>query len=97
MGLLSWVRIQSQVDGSQVNLMPETRYLIAAVLAYGVGANLCYTFGWLAELGMSRMIRGSTAEFASIACAFGFGFSILLTACPGLLGLALWTGQRMPD
>lgn len=95
-GLLSWARIQSQVDGTNVLLLPEPPFLIAAILAYGVMANLCYTVGWLAEMALSRLTRSSTAEFASITCAFGFGFSILLTACPGLLGVVLWTVQRIP-
>lgn len=97
LGVVSWARIQSQVDGTNVLLLPETPYLIAAILVYGVMANLCYTVGWLAELALARLIRGSTAEFASITCALGFGFSILLTGCPGLLGLVLWTVQRIPD
>ena len=62
-------------------------FAIIGVVLYAIGANVCYTAGWLAEL-ISREVWGDNARsFAEISFTLGVIFSFLLTLLPG--GLAV--------
>ena len=63
-------------------------FAIIGVVLYAIGANVCYTAGWLAEL-ISREVWGDKAKsFAEISFTLGVIFSFLLTLLPG--GLAVF-------
>jgi hypothetical protein len=62
-------------------------FAIIGVVLYAIGANVCYTAGWLAEL-ISREVWGDTVKsFAEISFTLGIIFSFLLTLLPGALAL----------
>lgn len=62
-------------------------FAIIGVVLYAIGANICYTGGWLAEL-ISREVWGDKAKsFAEISFTLGIIFSFLLTLLPGALSL----------
>jgi hypothetical protein len=69
--------------GVPVGLPDPPGIALLAIFAYGIGANLCYTGGWLTECRM-RAERGreKADAFAEIAFAAGLAFSILLTLLP---------------
>ncbi len=56
--------------------------VVFMALAYGLMANVCYTLGWIAELGV-RIVRPDRSDrFASSAFASGVVFSVALTLSP---------------
>ncbi len=58
-------------------------FAIIGVVVYAIGANVCYTVGWLAEL-IAREVWGDKAKsFAEISFTLGVIFSFLLTLVPG--------------
>jgi MFS family permease len=64
------------------------------VVAYGIMANLCYTFGWIVELIGRRNHRVEARARAKKQFLWGFWFSCLLTAAPFWLGLVFWLSHR---
>lgn len=69
--------------------------LVFAVLAYGVMANVCYTFGWLAEL-VARAVWGSKApDLGPFLFREGLIFSVGVTALPLLVGLMVWVARLL--
>ena len=69
--------------GVPIGLPDPPIIALLSILAYGVGANLCYTGGWVVEC-LMRAGRGreKADAFAEIAFAAGLAFSILLTLLP---------------
>jgi hypothetical protein len=60
-------------------------FAIIGVILYAIGANVCYTGGWIAEL-ISHKVWGDKARgFAEISFTLGVIFSFLLTLVPGAL------------
>ena len=60
-------------------------FAIIGIILYAVGANICYTGGWIAEL-ISHEVWGDKARgFAEISFTLGVVFSFLLTLVPGAL------------
>ncbi len=58
---------------------------IIGVILCGVGANVCYTGGWVGEL-LSREVWGDKAKnFAEISFTLGTVFSFFLTLLPGAI------------
>jgi heme/copper-type cytochrome/quinol oxidase subunit 4 len=63
------------------------------VIAYGVAANVCFTGGWIVEIGIRQLTSQQRATFARASFAIGFFFSIDLTLVPAVLAAALrWLG-----
>jgi len=64
--------------------------LIAAPLAYGAMANLCYTLGWCVEMA-ARLLWGREApDLGPILYRQGVIFSVGLTLFPLALAMMLW-------
>jgi len=68
-------------------------FMFGGILLYGVGANICYTAGWIVELAIRKFGAQSTDRFAQSAFKSGLLFSCLLTfpthlVCPDALALA---------
>jgi hypothetical protein len=60
-------------------------FAIIGVILYAIGANGCYTGGWIAEL-ISHEVWGEKARgFSEISFTLGVVFSFLLTLVPGAL------------
>lgn len=64
--------------------------LFGGILVYGVGANICYTAGWIMELVIRQFGTQSTDKFAQNAFKSGLIFSCLLTSLPTWFVLTLW-------
>jgi hypothetical protein len=60
-------------------------FVVFGVFAYGIGANICYTGGWVAEIAGRKQRRGRAGEFAEKTFALGLLFSVLLTLAPAVL------------
>ena len=54
-----------------------------AVAGYALGANVCYTGGWLAELLVRKLWPEEGKGFGKISFFPGLMFSMLLTLAPG--------------
>jgi hypothetical protein len=64
-------------------------FAVFGIIAYGVGANVCYTGGWVSEL-IARLIWKEQSEhFGKIAFALGMIFSVILTVVPFVLCSAI--------
>ena len=61
---------------------------------YAIGANVCYTFGWILDLAAERRSPRKGRFYAGLA------FAIALTALPGLWAVIAWlatvvTGEKL--
>jgi len=70
-------------------------FLIFWVFAYGVGANICFTGGWIVEIAGRKERRGRAGAFAEKAFALGLLFSVLLTLVPAVLITAVFGLQLL--
>jgi hypothetical protein len=61
---------------------PEPILAVILVIAYGVGANVCYTGGWIAEIIARRLWGDKAAHFGEISFGLGLAFSVVLTLVP---------------
>ncbi|MEO7996626.1 MAG: hypothetical protein ABI852_04230 [Gemmatimonadaceae bacterium] len=65
---------------------------LAAIIAFGVLANLFYTTGWLSEIMLRPLFGRRTGTVGAAIFRYGFAFSIGLTLLPmglSVLGLML--------
>ena len=67
--------------------------LFLGILIYGVGANICYTAGWIVELLISRRGSRNTDKFANGAFKAGLWFSCAITSLPFWFVLVLWISR----
>jgi hypothetical protein len=64
------------------------------IVAYGIMANLCYTSGWIVELGIRRRNETGARSIAKKLFIAGLWFSCLLTSAPFWFGLVFWLVHR---
>lgn len=62
-------------------------------LVYGGVANLCYTMGWVAELGLRRWLGDDVAAVGPAIFRYGFVFSIGLTLFPAGITFLAWLAR----
>ncbi|MEP7347401.1 MAG: hypothetical protein ABI877_19170 [Gemmatimonadaceae bacterium] len=62
-------------------------------LIYGVMANVCYTMGWAAELGMRRWLGDEVEPAGPALFRYGFAFSVGLTLFPLGLTCLAWLAR----
>jgi hypothetical protein len=75
-------------------------FAILGVFAFGFGANVCYTGGWIVELIVRKTWPNQAADIGPISFALGLGLAVLVTLSPVVLisaaaileGLAQWLG-----
>src|SRR5262249_3435284 len=60
-------------------------FTLFGVLIYGIGANLCYTGGWIVELLVRKLWPSYADQFARLVFGTGLVISVLLTLSPALL------------
>ena len=77
--------IASEKFGEPLGLPDPPIIAVFAVLAYGIGANVCYTGGWIAEILVRKIWQERAGAFGQISFALGVVFSILLTLAPAVL------------
>jgi hypothetical protein len=68
----------------------EPLALLFAVVVYAIGANVCYTLGWITELLWSAGDFSKTEGARPKVFRMGFLFSIGLTGLPALLMVLVW-------
>jgi hypothetical protein len=64
-------------------------FALFAIIAYGIGANVLFTGGWIAEIFVREIWPESTGAFAQISFCLGLLFSILLTLVPAAIFTAM--------
>lgn len=69
--------------------------VLAPVALYAIMANLCYTFGWQAELLLRRLLGRSAPELGPILFRQGLIFSVGLTLLPLLLAGLFWVARTV--
>ncbi len=55
------------------------------VVSYAIGANVCYTGGWVAELIVFKLRPADRESFARVTFFLGIAFSVLFTLFIGFL------------
>ena len=69
--------------------------MLAMAAAYGVAANLCYTFGWMADLLARRVWGWRAPDLGPLLFRQGLIFSVGLTLLPILLAVLSWVVRIM--
>jgi hypothetical protein len=60
-------------------------FALVGILLYAIGANICYTGGWLVELVVRKISPREADRYASFTFFWGLVFSVLLTLSPGMV------------
>lgn len=71
--------------GSEFGMPDPPIFGVFLVALYAVGANICYTGGWIAELCVAKLWPREADRFASRTFSLGLALSVLLTLTPGLI------------
>jgi hypothetical protein len=69
--------------------------LFGGILLFGLGANVCYTFGWIVESQMKQIDLGARRAFRERNFKLGLLFSTLLACAPLGLALLYWLGSKV--
>ena len=77
--------------GSPLGLIPN----VGLTVIYGTMANVCYTGGWLAELGLRRWMPYESDTVGAALFRYGFAFSVGLTLFPAALMVLHWIGRSI--
>jgi len=64
-----------------------------AVVLYAIGANLCYTLGWVTELVWGWGDTERTREVRAKVFRLGLIFSVSLTCLPAVVLTAIWASR----
>jgi hypothetical protein len=67
--------------------------LAGALVAYGLMANFCYTFGWAIELTLKRIMRGRAPMIGPALFRQGLAFSVGLTLLPIVIASIGWVAR----
>ena len=71
------------------SLMPP----IQAILAYGMLANVCYTFGPFIEIGLQSLWKDRVLPVGPSLFRQGLSFSVGLTALPIIIASGMWVAR----
>jgi len=82
-GLISWLPPHQ----------PGFGFVWRGVLAYGVLANICYSFGWLAEVAMRALCRDEAPDAGPALFRQGLSFAVGLTLLPIPLLVLAWVAR----
>jgi hypothetical protein len=66
---------------------------IQAILAYGVIANVCYTFGPFIEIGLQSLWKDRVLPVGPSLFRQGLSFSVGLTALPIIIASGMWVAR----
>ena len=89
------VAIASEKFGEPLGLPDPPIFAVLAVIAYGVGANVCYTGGWISEVLVRKVWQERTGAFGQIAFTLGLVFSVLITLAPAAFFSVLLTARLL--
>jgi hypothetical protein len=71
------------------NLIPP----VLAILAYGVLANVCYTFGPFVEIGLQKLWKNRVLPVGPALFRQGLSFSVGLTLLPIIVASGMWVAR----
>jgi hypothetical protein len=74
--------LASRVTHREMLLPNPPLFAVVAAFVYGVMANVCFTFGWVAEVFARRIWADRAANIGQISFTLGLLFSVLLTVSP---------------
>lgn len=77
--------IASEEFGEPFGLPDPPIIAVLAVIVCGIGANVCFTGGWIVEIIVRKLWSERVGAFAQISFALGLMFSLLLTVAPAFL------------
>lgn len=63
---------------------------IPGILIYGLAANVCYSFGWMIELGLKSIMRRRAPAIGPALYRQGLAFAVGLTLLPIPLAIVEW-------
>ena len=75
--------------GKDIGLPDPPIFGVFMVLFYAIGANVCYTGGWICELLVAKLWPQEADQFARRSFAAGLIFSVFVTLIPGVLMLVM--------
>ncbi len=87
--------IASEKFGEPLGLPDPPIIAVFAVIGYAIGANVCFTGGWIAEIIVRKLWQERAGAFAQISFALGVVFSILLTLAPAAFFTALLVARLL--
>ena len=87
--------IASDKFGEPLSLPDLPISAVLAVIAYGVGANVCYTGGWISEALVRKIWQERTGAFGQITFTLGLVFSVLITLAPAAFFSVLLTARLL--
>lgn len=90
--MLTVAYVCARSGGAPIGLPDPPLLAVVGVLAYGIGANVCYTGGWVTELLIARFWGVQTERFGPIAFTLGTVFSAIVTLAPAGLVIAVAAG-----
>jgi hypothetical protein len=70
---------------SEFGLPDPPLFALVGILLYGLGANVCFTGGWLAELIVRKIWPSEADRFSTLSLSLGLIFSVLLTLTPAIV------------
>src|SRR3954466_6543056 len=73
--------------------LPRLMPPIPAILAYGILANVCYTFGPFVEIALQRLWKDRVLPVGPALFRQGLSFSVGLTLLPIILASGMWVAR----
>src|SRR3954468_4176856 len=70
--------------------LPRLMPPVPAILAYGILANVCYTFGPFVEIALQRLWKDRVLPVGPALFRQGLSFSVGLTLLPIILASGMW-------
>ncbi len=83
---LGFMTLVSSLPPKPYHIMPDLR----PVLVFGLAANVCYTAGWLVELGLEKLWGRRALPAGPTLFRQGLSFSVGLTILPSVVTVVGW-------
>jgi hypothetical protein len=93
-GILLTALISEQLLAEPIGMPDPPVLVVVAVVFYVLGANVCYTGGWIGELVVKRAWPDESEQFGTLMFTLGLVFAVAVTLSPAVLisGVAVVVG-----
>jgi hypothetical protein len=93
-GILVTALISERVLGEPIGMPDPPVIAVAGAVLFVLGANACYTGGWIGELLVSLAWPDQSEQFGTLTFTLGLVFAVVVTLSPAVLisGLAIVYG-----
>jgi hypothetical protein len=96
--------ISEYLTGEPIGMPDPPVIVVVAAVLFVVGANVCYTGGWIGELLVRRAWPDESTTFGTLTFTLGLLFAVVVTLTPAVLTsgvavlfwLAVWLGYAGP-